>query len=285
MKPSDKNLFYRCSQYGLFFCDLHEVKNIKTPFFKSEMQVMNKNIYRDSCSYSSAQDRMSYIPNYYSWIFKKFSKYLYGSIIDVGCGAGHIVSQYLLHEQIKHITLVDKDRDCLVALKNKYETRSTINKLYIINSDIIEFLSNHKKASAKNIIMLDVLEHIEDDYALVKLAHKALRQRGKLIIKVPAGSSIYCNIDVQSGHYRRYDFHQLHRLMEDSGFNVLNLSYMNPIGRLAYSIKSKKKQNTNFSKSYSIRFLKLINIAIMILPFIDVLKIRGLSLIGIFEKH
>lgn len=245
---------------------------------------MNEDINHGNLSYSSAQDRMSYIPNYYKWIFKKFSKYLYGSIIDVGCGAGHLVHQYLTNKHIQNITLVDKDKECLAAIKDKYEKYNKRGKIKIINSDIIYFLEEQKKDSAENIIMLDVLEHFKNDFDLIRIAHNALKQKGKIILKVPAGPSLYCNIDVKSGHYRRYDFQQLQKLMEDTGFKVLSLSYMNPLGRLVYKKKSNKKHNSNFSKSFSSGMLQTINITMILLPFIDMLNFKGLSLIGVFEK-
>ncbi len=243
------------------------------------------NIAENNICYSSAQNKMSYLPNYYKWISDKSARYLSGEIWDIGCGSGHIVDQYMHNKNIKRITAVDQDSDCIDDLKKRYAECENNNKLNVVHSDIISFLDQQRNGVADNVIMLDVLEHFDDDTDVLKKVNDFLSPQGKLVIKVPAGADLYCEIDRQSGHYRRYDYTQLKQLMVESGFSVLSLSYMNPLGRAVYRFKSKKETKTNFSKSFSVNFLKTINIAMNVLPLFDVLGLPGLSLIGIFKKN
>ena len=60
------------------------------------------------------------------------------------------------------------------------------------------------------VIMLDVLEHIEDDKAFI--AHDVLprlKPESKIVISVPAHPSLFASHDVFLGHYRRYTRRQL----------------------------------------------------------------------------
>ena len=60
------------------------------------------------------------------------------------------------------------------------------------------------------VIMLDVLEHIEDDKAF--LAHSVmprLKHESNIVISVPAHPSLFTSHDVFLGHHRRYTRRQL----------------------------------------------------------------------------
>ena len=75
------------------------------------------------------------------------------------------------------------------------------------------------------VLMLDVLEHIEDDAAALGSLQQLLKPRGRAILTVPALQSLWSVHDVTNRHYRRYDKMGLQRLIEDSGFAVRELRY------------------------------------------------------------
>jgi hypothetical protein len=75
------------------------------------------------------------------------------------------------------------------------------------------------------MLMLDVLEHIEDDAAALGRLWHLLKAKGHAILTVPALQSLWSVHDVINLHYRRYDKRCLQRLLEDSGFVVRDLRY------------------------------------------------------------
>jgi SAM-dependent methyltransferase len=75
------------------------------------------------------------------------------------------------------------------------------------------------------VLMLDVLEHIEDDVAALRRVRHLLKPGGHAILTVPALQSLWSMHDVVNGHYRRYSKMGLQRLSEDSGFAVCDLRY------------------------------------------------------------
>src|SRR5262249_53659960 len=59
------------------------------------------------------------------------------------------------------------------------------------------------------VLYIDVLEHIEDDYAEVRRVTRLLVQGGHLIVLVPAHQALYPPFDAAFGHCRRYSMKRL----------------------------------------------------------------------------
>lgn len=74
-------------------------------------------------------------------------------------------------------------------------------------------------------MMLDVLEHIEDDAEFLSALHKKMATGGILLLAVPALSMLWSSEDERAGHFRRYHLPQLCKLLEESGFKVLYGTY------------------------------------------------------------
>ena len=74
-------------------------------------------------------------------------------------------------------------------------------------------------------LMLDCLEHIEDDNSMLQLLGKKIRKGGILLITVPAFMSLWSSEDDSAGHYRRYTCTELEKRVTAAGFNVLQSSY------------------------------------------------------------
>jgi SAM-dependent methyltransferase len=75
------------------------------------------------------------------------------------------------------------------------------------------------------VLMLDVLEHLENDTAALHSLRHLLKPGAHAILTVPALQSLWSVHDVINRHYRRYDKTGLRRLLEDSGFTVRDLRY------------------------------------------------------------
>jgi SAM-dependent methyltransferase len=82
---------------------------------------------------------------------------------------------------------------------------------------------------AEVVLLLDVLEHLDDDAAALGTARRALREGGLLVATVPAYQWLWSAHDVALGHRRRYTARGLHRLVETAGFSVVRLSYFNTL--------------------------------------------------------
>lgn len=79
------------------------------------------------------------------------------------------------------------------------------------------------------VLLLDVLEHLDDDLAGLRAAHRVLREGGVLVVTVPAYPWLWSGHDVALAHRRRYVAAGLRQLVESAGYRVERLSYFNTL--------------------------------------------------------
>jgi SAM-dependent methyltransferase len=77
------------------------------------------------------------------------------------------------------------------------------------------------------VVMTDVLEHLDDERGSLLAVRSSLRQRGWLLMTVPALSWLWSEHDATHHHCRRYGAIELRRLLVDCGFAIDYLSYYN----------------------------------------------------------
>ena len=76
------------------------------------------------------------------------------------------------------------------------------------------------------VVLLNVLEHIEDDAAAIAQVRRILRQGGSAIIEVPAGSHLYDSYDRGLLHFRRYDMIDLDAKLRAAGLTPTERSHL-----------------------------------------------------------
>jgi len=226
--------------------------------------------------YHEAQDRMALLPNYYGWIASHFANHVHGTVLELGAGAGLVVRNYI--ERVDRVVAVDINRELLTRLERDLPAE----KVRGIEVDLRGDWHELGDVTADCVIALDVVEHFDDDASFVAKMKSRLRPGGKLIVKVPAQTKLYGDMDRASGHYRRYDDADLRALMEAQGLKTLELRHMNPAGAWGYRFKKEKK--TNFSKTFSPGKLKALNTLIPVLArFAHVPFLKGMSLVGVVQ--
>jgi hypothetical protein len=83
-----------------------------------------------------------------------------------------------------------------------------------------------------SLLYIDVIEHIEDDYAELARAAAMLNDNGTLIIIVPAHQSLYSPFDKKIGHYRRYSKERLLQAVPAS-LKIEKAYYLDSMGYFA----------------------------------------------------
>ncbi|MCX7737029.1 MAG: class I SAM-dependent methyltransferase [Candidatus Kapabacteria bacterium] len=137
------------------------------------------------------------------------------TVLDVGCGTGGF-SKLLIDDY--NVLCLDTSE---IALN--YCRQRNLNNLFLGTLD--EFNPTNSKISAT--LFLDVIEHIDDDKAVIKRAYQILEKGGYLIATVPAYQWLWSNHDVIHMHKRRYTKKTFNNLLQDAGFNLIFSSYFN----------------------------------------------------------
>lgn len=83
--------------------------------------------------------------------------------------------------------------------------------------------------SCDAVLMLDVLEHLDDDTAAAQSAASLLKPEGILLITVPAYQWLYGPHDAAHHHRRRYSRRQLAGVLKAAGLRVDYVSYYNTL--------------------------------------------------------
>lgn len=238
---------------------------------------MIRHMENENRTYHEAQSQMEYLPNYYRWTYRHIRHAISGRVIELGCGAGIGIRYY--EDIAEEIIAVDYNPKLLERVADTYQAEKVKTKVM----DLTDDWSHIKGMGADAMILMDVLEHFADDVRFMTNARDCLAKNGKLAVKVPAQAKLYCAIDEASGHYRRYDRADIEGLAAKVGLKLLSLRSINPLGAFAY--KRKRKSQSNFSKTFSVPQLKVINALIPPITLLDhVPFFAGQSYVAIMEK-
>ena len=137
------------------------------------------------------------------------------TVIDFGSGSGFFAYELLKEfpQAIGQVLLIDigYSKEELATTEGQ-----TVQKLHYIPEGI-----NHSI-----VIMMDVLEHIEDDYAILADIKKRLGSHAWFFITVPAFQSVWSSHDVFLGHYRRYTIPMLEKLLQSQQSQIAASYYI-----------------------------------------------------------
>jgi SAM-dependent methyltransferase len=81
-------------------------------------------------------------------------------------------------------------------------------------------------SSVDAVVLLNVLEHIEDDASALGQVARVLRPGGVAVLEVPAGPHLYDVYDKYLQHFRRYRLAQFSSLVERTGLRVVDGSHL-----------------------------------------------------------
>ncbi|MGB0632598.1 MAG: class I SAM-dependent methyltransferase, partial [Alphaproteobacteria bacterium] len=168
---------------------------------------------------------MGDMPNYNDWIVSQFSTKLVGRTAEIGAGLGTISER--LRPFVDQLDLIEPTQVLAERLREKFagDERCTVTE------QTLESWINATPDEIYNaIVMVNVLEHIEDDQAAARGLFATIKPGGKLLIFVPALPLLYSELDRIYGHFRRYRQKDLRKCIETAGFRIERLRYFDITG-------------------------------------------------------
>lgn len=138
-------------------------------------------------------------------------------LLDVGCGTGFNLARL---DKYGHATGVDISEEAV-----KFSRLRNCKDVLKIDEGKLPFNDN----TFNVITVLDVLEHMDDDYAALRDYHRVMKDNGILLITVPAHRFLWGAHDVTVGHRRRYVAADLKVKLEKVGFALEKLTYFETV--------------------------------------------------------
>ena len=136
-------------------------------------------------------------------------------VLEIGCGSGGNIKH--LSKYFNTMDGIEYDKE-MVDYCNSTLPNDIKNGYLPYNMPVVD-----KKYDV--ILLLDVLEHIQDDENSLIEIKKLLKDDGIVIINVPAFKWLWDNGDDIAMHMRRYNKAMLLKLVKLSQYNILSFSY------------------------------------------------------------
>jgi len=164
-------------------------------------------------------DQARFLPRYNRHIANLFLKVIKpgATLLDFGAGIGTISALVREESRAQNILCVEIDAENIAALKAK-------------NFEILTDAAQCADASIDVIYSSNVLEHIEDDMAVLKTLHAKLKPGGRAAFWVPAFECLWTPMDDRVEHCRRYTKDSMTKVFQNAGFTVENCFYQDSLG-------------------------------------------------------
>jgi SAM-dependent methyltransferase len=151
-------------------------------------------------------------------------------VVDVGCGTGAnlaaLANQYLCAG-------IDTSADAIEKARARFPDIEFIHGF--APADL-----GQRAGQADLFLLMDVLEHVPDDFQLLSSLLAAARPGAHFLVTVPADQSLWSEHDVSFGHYRRYDLERFRMVWRGLPVTTRLVSYYNsrlfPLVKLSRAI-------------------------------------------------
>jgi len=173
------------------------------------------------------------VTNYYEWIYHLATPFLGDSVLEVGAGVGTFTGSLI--RPGREVVAVEPDADLFADLETACSESGNVRLINGTTSD--DALRNHMPFDSA--VLVNVLEHIDDDVAELVRLRSLVRPGGHVLVWVPSHEWLYSAFDSQIGHFRRYNRKSLQAVVEQSGLEVVDLRYVNPVGAIGWLATAK----------------------------------------------
>jgi SAM-dependent methyltransferase len=182
------------------------------------------------------------MPNYYSWVMDVFGSHVAGHVVEYGAGAGAISSR--LAPLADKLSLVEPSQNLVAVLRRRFETFPQVE---VIGETLQAHVAQLSENAIDTIVLVNVLEHIEDDRAALTHLFRALKPGGKLLLFVPALQILMSKLDRIHGHFRRYHKGELAAKVVVAGGNISVCHYFDLVGVVPWLVLNRLLKSTTFS--------------------------------------
>lgn len=183
-------------------------------------------------------------PNYLRWITDMIEPHLGGKVLELGAGLGAITAHYAPGREVVACDLSDA---CVMALRRRFEHSPNVT---VVQKDLRALDDSGERFNS--VVMLNVLEHIEDDAGVLSALTGVLQPGGRIVIYVPALNALYGKPDRMLGHYRRYSKWRFKAVAAEAGLDIVTLRYVNALAIPGWWLFSHSNMDQTYGPSLSV---------------------------------
>jgi len=214
-------------------------------------------------------ETLSNADQYYRWLHSRVKSFIRGKVLEIGSGIGNFAQWGKTSATEYHLS--DADPRLVQRLSTDFGNAFQWN-LYepFPGKDVYD-----------TVVILNVIEHLEDDMRAIQAIYERLVPGGNVIIMVPAMQFLYGSMDRAFGHFRRYTKKTLCELVQRARFTVRKKEYVNVIGMLGWFVYGRILNRENLPQQLCSRFNLVLPLLYLEGP---IASLVGLSLILIAQK-
>lgn len=170
--------------------------------------------------------------NYQDWVYAAVRPTLGNKVLELGPGYGSIAARAIADR--KSYFAIDIDAEVIRRLRQ----RLGLGEDRLIIGDFGDWAGRLRVVGIDTVLMINVLEHVEDDLGLIKTAARC-SPGGRLVVMVPAHPFLFGSLDREAGHFRRYSRAGLLSLLSRAGCSVERIHRLNAIGVGAWFVSAR----------------------------------------------
>lgn len=141
---------------------------------------------------------------------------LKGNFLDIGGGNGFQIKALERLKAINNTFLIEPGyKGCLNAKKRGVKN--------VFCGTFQEF--DFGKYDIDICGLFDVIEHIEDDISFLNELYSKIKRNTHIIISVPSLKLLWSDVDIYTGHYRRYNKKDTIRILNNTKFQFVDSGY------------------------------------------------------------
>ncbi len=180
--------------------------------------------------------------NYYDWIMETLAPFVHGHVVEFGAGTGTISER--LAPLLDKLTLVEPSGEFAATLRSKFSGESRIE---VVDRSLEDYCASIADGTVDAVVMVNVLEHIEDDRRALAELLRILRPGGWLLVFVPALQGLMSKMDLMFGHFRRYSRSELEHKVMEGNVEIVLCRYFDLFGTFPWFFLNKIMGATTFN--------------------------------------
>ena len=216
-------------------------------------------------------------PQYLDWMVRTVRPHVGDTALELGAGIGNITAR-LLGRRLEYVA-AERDPLYLHALRNRFLRTPNVFVYPLDPSKLKDF--DGIDQAVDTVLCLNVLESLDEPGPIMGALNCALKPGGALIVLVPQGPALFCDLDRKLGHKRRFRLEDICALCGKAGLDIEKVYQMNKIGALAWAVYGRLFGSKMINKFT----LKLFDKTAWLWRRVDpILPWHGLSLVVVARK-